>query len=250
MTITITVLGMVNGIQLENSWVTNHPTISKYLTNIRYYSIPIYGIAGIIMAVCYVIKKLTNIKKWQIIKFVLDEFQEDAFKENMNDPKDHHRITLFQKKRVWTIFDSKWYKRKIIDRCLVPILRSGEQSQRAFARFPITDVSDENESVAARAYSCNSAFAVTDLPEITKKTTKTAQHQYAEKTFCSLNMINYYLENDRAMPRSIAAFPLTVNGHIWGVVVLDSRSPNSISNDYIVNYSLTISLIETLLEKL
>ena len=51
------------------------------------------------------------------------------------------------------------------------------------------------------------------------------------------------------MPRSIAAIPIIVFGDMWGVIVLDSRHPNGVSSDSVLNFELTVALVGQLLEK-
>jgi hypothetical protein len=115
--------------------------------------------------------------------------------------------------------------------------------------FYAPDSSDDAEGVAAQAWARREVVIATDLPQINQKSKKGVLAQYANKSFCPVEMVQSLIQKDRPMPRSIAAIPVLCRGEIWGVLVLDSRDPQGVNSDAVTNYQLTIALIGQLLEE-
>jgi hypothetical protein len=190
------------------------------------------------------------------LQFILNEYQAKAFSAKATDPNHHHRVTLFKFKK-WVIFTrhctGSWYwpwgKHMPWSGWLIPVLRSGHTSQNTNVIFSAPDNADEAEGVAGQAWVKQNAVVYNDLPSPSKNGPKRNIKQYCEVTTCPQEMVLKRLDQGKAMPLSIAATPVEVNGRIWGVVVLDSRSKDGVSNDSILNYELTVALIGQLLEK-
>lgn len=201
------------------------------------------------------------------LQFVLDKYQDKAFvKKPTPDPKDYHRVTLFEYKRnVW--FPKHWSakntfwpygggKHPFRSNYLIPILRSGRLSRKTNASFFVSDSGDECEGVAGRAWVTEEAASATGLPPIGSDSKKRDIQAYAESTGSDEAMVESLLAQKRTqrrgppIPRAIVAIPVERNGRNWGVVVLDSRDPDGIAEDAVENYQITIALIGLLLERL
>lgn len=51
------------------------------------------------------------------------------------------------------------------------------------------------------------------------------------------------------MPCSIVAIPIERRGKMWGVIVLDSRYPEGVTDKAVEDYRLTVALVGHLLER-
>jgi hypothetical protein len=194
---------------------------------------------------------------WDKLQELLDEFQEVAFQEFQNHIKDHHRVTLFRyRKWCWNLTtpmtDGRWPWRW--GRCpwsgwLVPVLRSGRTSQNTKAIFLAPDNGDEAEGVAGYAWASNKVFVVTGLPQITKNSKDAQVVKYSERTFCPAPIVRDYVARGRPLPRSIGAMPIEVNNKPWGVLVLDSRDDQGVTDNLVRDFSLMVNSISHMLEK-
>ena len=201
------------------------------------------------------------------LQFVLDKYQGKAFvKRSRPDPKDYHRVTIFQFKRnVW--FPCHWSAKgtwwpygggmhPFRSNYLVPVLRSGRLSRKTRAIFYVSDSGDDCEGVAGMAWVTEEAAIATGLPSIGSATRKRDIQEYAESTGSDEALVESILaakkkaKRESPIPRAIVAIPVERNGKNWGVVVLDSRDPDGIADDAVENYQITIALIGLLLERL
>lgn len=195
-----------------------------------------------------------NPKQKELIKFILNQYREKAFNIQPGDPEDHHRVTLFQfKNRYVQLRSSHWTGRadfaarlqRLWPRsCLVFFLRSGKLSQSTNVVFPVYDESDKTNGWASHVWSTGCAAVVDQLPDTADGNVK----EYAIKTKSTVDVIERYKDASRSMPRAIAAIPVEVNGAAWGVLVLDSRRPDGVSQDSIDNFKITVAAIQKILE--
>lgn len=248
-------LGWINGLDGEESWLKNRPFIKGGIENIQDASLYLYLLVGFVFLVCFVVRHLGDPWIHEKLQFILDEYQGKVFANGA--PKDHDRVTIFQHRknclfaRHWSA--KEWYRpwgnNKPFSDYLVPILRSGHMSQKSKAIFYAPDESDKAEGVAAMAWARGSSVVLNDLPEITPVTGKREREKYARTTKCDIGLLDRYIADGRQPPRSIAAIPIDCNGKLWGVVVLDSRSPQGVTDASVTNYTLTVALIGHLLER-
>lgn len=201
------------------------------------------------------------------LQFVLDKYQGKAFvKKEKPDPKDYHRITLFQYKKN-VVFPSHWSAAKTIwpfgggkhpfmSNYLVPVLRSGRLSRKTNAIFHVSDNGEDSEGVAGRAWVTEEVASALGLPPIRLNSPKRDVQAYAESTGSDVAMIEAILaykstqRRQSVMPRAIVAIPVERFGKNWGVLVLDSRDPDGIAEDAVENFTITVALIGQLLERL
>lgn len=252
-----TILGLINEIEPKSSSYDDWPTFLLQLcVIIQTHSLPLFITIGCIALLSIVVNKFGDPWIWDKLQFLLNEYQAKAFASKVSEPNHHHRVTLF-KYRQWCFFrrhcTGKWYwpwgKHNPFSGWLIPVLRSGYTSQKTKIIFSAPDNADEAEGVAGKAWSTQSAVIFKGLPPLSKKGPKRDIKNYCGATACPEEIVNQKINLGKPMPRSIAATPIEVNGKIWGVVVLDSRAPDGISDESILNYELTVALIGQLLEK-
>lgn len=255
---TSAVLGVATGSDVESGWLKNRPIVVRVVEFLQEYAIPIYIATCALVILSYFYRRRGDPWIWEKLKFILDEYQGKAFTKDPDDATDHHRVTLFQHKKN-CLFVRHWSSNSILkpwgtkspfSDYLIPVLRSGHLSQKSSAVFYTSDSSDDCESVAAKAWTSNQMVVKEDLPAINSGTPKSRDIiTYAKATYSTREMVEKYIKACRPMPRSIAAIPIMVSGTIWGVIVLDSRLPNGVTADSVLNYDLTVALVGQLLEK-
>lgn len=252
------ILGVATGADITDSWLVGRPIVIRVIEFLQEYAITGYIIICSAVIISFLYRLMGDPWVWEKIKFILDEYQGKAFQQNPDDSSDHHRITLFKFKKNcffvkhWSSSSplKPWGTKKIFSSFLVPVLRSGHLSQKSSAVFYISDDSDNCEGIAAKAWSNRRAVVTDSLPYLKPGDPKSRDvATYSKITNCDKAMIMKYMDSGRPMPRSIAAIPIIVFGDMWGVIVLDSRHPNGVSSDSVLNFELTVALVGQLLEK-
>lgn len=252
-----TAVGLINGIDQDEDWLSSRPVVARCVEFTQESALWIYAFIIFLVLASEIYKRCGDPWVWEKIKFILDEYQGKAFNTPGATPADHNRVTLFKYtencvfQKHWS--SDTWYrpcgKNPWLSSYLVPVLRSGHISQKTKAMFYAPDSSDKAEGIAAYAWASRQAISVPGLPSITSKSNKSDRKQYAEATFSDIKMIEKYADEGRPMPRSLTAIPIESSGRIWGVVVLDSRYPNGISDNAVEHYRLTVALVGHLLER-
>lgn len=252
-----TLLGLVNEVKPEENPYADWPQFVLLFCDLtQKYSLILFFCIGAISVVSIMVNKLGDPWVWEKLQFILNEYQAKAFAVRASEPNHHHRVTLFQyRKRVFWCrhCTGKWYwpwgKHSPGSGWLVPVLRSGYTSQKTKVIFCAPDNGDEAEGVAGKAWAAQSAVVLQELPSPTKNGPRRDIKNYCIVTACPIEMVEAKIASGGSMPSSMAATPIEVNGNIWGVVVLDSRADDGVSQDSILNYELTVALIGQLLEK-
>lgn len=256
--VSLSIFSLILGANKEADWLKNRPIVLRGMEFLENYAIFFLSLSMILIALGFLIKCRGNPWVWDKIKFILDEYQGKAFNVDPSDPRDHHRVTLFKHykncifRRHWSsrAWWKPWGETPMVSSYLAPVLRSGHISQKSSALFHVPDDSDKAEGVAGKAWSAQEAIILPSLPDVNKANAKVRDRKnYANVTSCDIDMVNYYREKKRPLPRSVAAIPIEVKGKPWGVVVLDSRVENGVQEDSVLNYSLTVALLGQLLEK-
>lgn len=249
-------VGWLNGIEKDEKWLINRPILWRMIEYIQEHSLYAYIAIGVIIATSFAYRRLGDPWVLEKLQFILDEYQEKVFSAN-GAPRDHDRVTIFKYKRNcllerhWSAkhWYAPWGNNPKFSGYLVPFMRSGHISQNSRAIFYAPDDSDKAEGVAGMAWCSRRSVIFNNLPEIKAGAKPRSIQSYAKATKCDEEMVRKYMADQRTMPRSIAAIPIECNGEPWGVVVLDSRSPNGVTNSSIEHYTLTVALIGHLLEK-
>lgn len=255
----IALITWCNGLDGTETWLLKRPNVFAVIGRVQDISVWLYLICWplFLIAVCY--KRRGDPWLVQKIQFILDRYQQGAFSLDgcpPDTPKDHNRVTLFKHQkgffvRHWsaTSWYWPWGKHSPLGDFLVPVMRSGHMSKKTSIAFFVSDISDKTEGIAGQAYACGEAICVTELPTMNGVSRSRAKTLYAGKTCCDVKMIESYIARGRHMPCSIVAIPVERHGKIWGVIVLDSRYPNGVTDSAVENYRLTVALIGHLLER-
>lgn len=248
------------------------PVWTRAVEVIQDTSFVLYIILAAIAAWCFCVRRMSDPWVLEKVKFILDNYRNKCFEQFKKDAEDHHRVTLFCCERSLLLWHKHWSATNSLfpwgakpalsrkfwpcrSRWLIPILRSGDTSQETSALFYVCDDSDKVEGIAGLAWATKQPIVLADLPDLTniKQETKKRRQEllaeYSTKTRCDISFVQSYVERKRALPRSIAAVPVMVKDHVWGVIVLDSRRPDGVSNESVGNYELTVAVIGQLLEK-
>lgn len=158
-----------------------------------------------------------------VVGEVLNRFRDGVFGDGAGDYA-HHRVTLFRhygfhlrgfdfKDRGWP--GSGW---------LVPVARSGHTAQKTSVRFLAPDDTDRARGIAGRAWAAsNGTASATGLPDVRSDVSTDDIQQYARRT----NVAKRWVMKRLPQARSLMGFTIeTPNGKPWGVLVVDSRSPD------------------------
>lgn len=217
-------------------------------------------IAGLLFIIAGGILKLAgNHRKIGAIKNVINLFKAKVFLEYVSDRQQSHRITLFIHNK-WSFRARNWRKThnsllgfntRPWSGWLVQLIRSGHNNERKDPVVFLANVEDDDsEGIAGTCFSEQRQLPVyTDLPLINGESALADIKEYADRTFSSLEMVKWYVDQGKQMPRSIAATPIEKNGTPWGVLVLDSVSPTGISDVTFEEFSVVIQIIQGLLEE-
>jgi len=181
---------------------------------------------------------------WETVEAMLNHYRDRVFSRRTRDPRHYHRVTIF--KHVgwrWPLLHGRlpghgW---------LVPVARSGHTTRDAKTLFraPSHDP-DKAEGFAGMVWQRSDTPVIPDLPSLGTSATPDTYTGYAKR-------FNLTVERVRAKSwrsRSFSGFPILVNGDQWGVVVLDSRSPDGLTNENYGRHRSEQELLVTFLSKL
>lgn len=245
----------------ESEFLSTRPIITKSVQEIQNNMFIFFCIFLVLAVIAHILTKKTSLDVWKEIKFILDRYQEKCFPDNKE--KDLHRVTLFRLEKR-SLFRRHWSSKnwlnfrghcRLFSNFLVPVLRSGHINGKSNTFFQVG--SDQNyEGVAGLAFRQKSQVTVKNLPDLSSplmekvKDRKRLITEYAQQTNCKREMIEKWVGLGKTVPRSIAATPVEVNGQIWGVLVLDSTSPETLSTESVSDYTVVIAVIGKLLERM
>lgn len=164
---------------------------------------------------------------YDAVKEMLEILREKGFPAS-TDQVHYHRVTLFRRRKWWLCWRmwpwSGW---------LVPVVRSGYTTLNHRTCFLAPDDDpDRAEGIAGRCWSSNSVVLVpggsskVQLPDLHDTDRKPRDplppmSAYASATFVPIN----WVRKKRPHSRSFIGIPVVVNGAPWGVIVVDSRTP-------------------------
>jgi hypothetical protein len=178
---------------------------------------------------------------WKAIHGYLDVFQADAFNRGPDDAQHHHRVTLF-KHVGWCWILRRWPW----SGWLIAVERSGHTTQTNISSFRAPDDADQAEGVAGMTWARNREVGVTKLPDLAGSPTDDDFRTYAKGSFLSVEQLKKKIPKARSM----YGIPVEVKGALWGVIVLDSRSPDGIRSDVQTFYRPLGKFLPKLLERL
>jgi len=132
---------------------------------------------------------------------------------------------------------------------LMPVARSGHTSQKTDVCFLVPEDPQLAEGFIGRAWSSFQTLTVTNLPDLYVDDDDESIREYAKKCFCTEKWIRDRLEKHRIMGRSFCGIPIRVKGVEWGVIIIDSRHPKSLTKDGEKFYDLMGRSLGKLLER-
>jgi hypothetical protein len=177
---------------------------------------------------------------WKAIKRILDGFQKQVVRSIPGAAIDEHRVTLFKhvrcnlhwrqwrdlKERLGTsdwpgvraLWQVKWFK---------PIARSGHVGQRNIAWFPFFEdrspgSGTTGEGVIGAVWRTQGVTRIDNLPA-GAATDAAALTDYANRVFVSEGWLKQ--SPSRVAALSYCGIFIEVKGNPWGVIIVDSRSP-------------------------
>jgi hypothetical protein len=186
---------------------------------------------------------------WEAIQKLIDEFRNEVFGDQSDDPLDHHRVTLFKyhKSAVGLRHPREW------SNWLIAVARSDHLTKLRIRRFRAPDDGEQCEGVVGRAWRCRGWVIVpnprTVLPILNQESPATDRDSYAKETGVSVEWVNQQLQRGRPLASSYAALVVLLKGQPWGVLVLDSRKPGSIDVEKLKRFSAYGKLLTPLLER-
>lgn len=188
----------------------------------------IHGITWLVLIIVAVVLVFVRFAKQKISdqwiapairEDVLDVLRERAFSDDKKrDPLHHHRVTLFRYTpwcwRRWWYPSGGW---------LVPIARSCHTTQHVKSVFRVPDEADNAEGIAGMTWTTQNTVVVQDLPDLNAQGAQDDDFLlYARKTKITERMA----KEKKPHARSFMGLPVDVHGRHWGVIVIDSRSPD------------------------
>lgn len=216
----------------------------------------------LLFAIGYLLKVFTPSGAWIIIKTLIDDCHEIAYPDHQDGAMHEHRITLYQYqslllwpygKRDWT--NKPWYnpwgrKLRPWTGWLVPKVRSGHTTQSLRSVFIANKNRAISEGVCGQAWLNKVAVKPTTIRSINQSSAARRIDQYCKDCWGDPDMVKKRLKDGFKPPLAIAAIPIKVHGEIWGILCLDSVSPDAISESYNNDLSMIVRSFERLLENM
>jgi hypothetical protein len=193
---------------------------------------------GALAAIGKVIKeKLDTNWVWATVKSIVDQIRKDAFAGQLQPaPTDHHRATLFRyQKFLWWPFPARglwpWGRgRGPSSGWLVPVIRSGTRTQKSVTYFLAPDRGEDAEGVAGAVWAQEGELDQSPgftLGENGVRPTDVQITDYAKKASLSETSVRRMLSQGKVLSASFrGVVVLGKESKIWGVLMLDSRTPD------------------------
>jgi hypothetical protein len=175
----------------------------------------------------------------EVIHDLLDTFQEHVFAREADAPLHYHRVTLFKYVRLrWAWCRWPWTG------WLLPVVRSGHTTQKIHTAFRTPDNADRVEGIAGQTWARNRVVMESGLPDLSGSPLSVHIAEYARQT----GVAERWIRQRRPLARSYCGIPVEVKGKLWGVIVLDSRSADAITQTPIEDYRLIGRTLSKVLE--
>ena len=188
------------------------------------------------------------------MQYLLDQYREEMFgkdEETKEEPEHFHRVTLYKYGWHWALVMWPW------SGWVVPVARSGSTTKTKIPCFRASrNEPDKAEGVAGQTWVRNRRVPVFNLPNLNIESPSEPDiEEYAKQTFVSEKWMYNRIQKHKKGPqaRSLLGIPLETKGKSWGVLVVDSRSQESIGLKKVSkSYSSQAyySVLSRLLEKL
>ncbi|MDL1948849.1 hypothetical protein FBQ97_03435 [Acidobacteria bacterium ACD] len=164
---------------------------------------------------------------WTAIHSELDLVRDLVFSAKRSESEHHHRVTLYK----FSYLPTNRLKLFRVGRWLVPVERSGIHTRKDVAQFKVPDEADRAEGVAGQAWARpEGEILMTDaLPDMNGNSSDAEVENYAKATFVSAAWVRKKIADGSKLPRRLCGMRVECNGKAWGVIVVDSRSSDSLS---------------------
>lgn len=177
---------------------------------------------------------------WETIHSYLDYYRAEVFAVGADDAMHHHRVTLFRHKE-WCLVWRRWPG----SGWLIAEERSGHTTRSGISYFKAPDDADKAEGVAGKTWAKGGVVNLSHLPDLTASPAPSDFEAYSKATGVSVP----WLMKKRPKARSFCGIPVEVKGAPWGVIVLDSRSPDGIPASSQVHFRPVGRILGKLLER-
>src|ERR1043166_2139667 len=174
---------------------------------------------------------------WKSIRRILDHVREEGFTSKIEGEQlHHHRVTLFRRVRWcwcpvpfrhwlvpwgWGYWPwSGW---------MVQISRSGDTESISRTAFLLPSDLDKSEGIIGLAWQTRDVKTLHALPTIDENSTDDEIAAYATQTLMPAYVVKRRVKARKPCPRALCAIPIEVDNKPWGMLVLDSRRPNTIN---------------------
>lgn len=146
-------------------------------------------------------------------------------------PYHFDRATLFRRRRFYLPLNPKRWRRWPMSGWLVPFERSGEATRHRGSCFLAPDDGDRAEGVAGQTWAQKNIVFVPPpndppLPDLTHTSSEAEMQEYARRSFVEVAWVRQWLrDHKRGLATRYVGIPVEVKSRVWGVIVLDLRSP-------------------------
>jgi hypothetical protein len=238
---------LIAGLQQFNPENWSEEIIFSYILSVAQsnakYIIPLCGLIVILVELSERI--YGSAKIWAVVHHILDEMHSCIFPPDCN--KAENRVTLFQAKRFHLTWP--WRAWPPWGCWLVPVERSHHLTRKSHACFQVKD-NGEAEGVAGQVYVQRTCIHIENLPNIFPDSggnlpklnlkfwfyknfwkarflndkQKKAIKIYSTKTWANESKIIRQRVAKKNLTRFLCGLTVDVEGQIWGVIVVDSRT--------------------------
>jgi len=173
-----------------------------------------------------------------LLESVLERFRDRLLPTTLRaDPPPHHRLTVFKANR-------RQSKLRIVARSAEPT-----RGSKTYWRIDPDDQS-KCEGVAGAGWYLDSVITrpgsnESELPDVSGHCTAEEVLDYAKRTWCTPEQVRKH----RWGARSFAALTIRVKGRRWGVLVLDSVSPQGASTRIRTMYQFAADILGDIIEQ-
>lgn len=213
-------------------WFEPSASILGYIHNIAWWLTLVLGLVAATSK--YICTRIGEPWVWATLQTMVEDLRKNAFTANTDGPAHHHRVTVFRHVKwrfrngkgvtslvPWTSGPHVW------SGWLVPVLRSCHTTQRSKSVFLAPD-NGRSEGIAGQTWAAKGTVYKAGLPNLEVAPTKNDIALYAKETLVTTNFIKNRMSNGQTLARSYCGIPVEVKNRLWGVIVLDSMSPNGI----------------------
>lgn len=185
---------------------------------------------------------------WDKIHDEMDQLQRKAFKRRaQGEPDAHHRATLYRwvKYQRWLCMPLWWRGQG----WLVPVERSGHMTRECRSQWRASDRPEECTGIAGLAWGLSGVVHKADLPDLSNNPTLKTMTKYAEETGVDAEWLKREQKKGHCRSRSFCAIQVRARQRPWGVIVLDSRSPDALPDSALKAFAGSSKKLNWLLER-